>query len=79
MAEASKVDQNEFMTHGITEESSNQNKQGYQLSQEQVKVTGEMDFMETVIHQRKEDISSIANIMNDINAIAKDIAVETKA
>ena len=79
MAEASKVDQNEFMAHGITEEGSNQNKQGYQLSQEQVKVTGEMDFMETVIHQRKEDINSIANIMNDINAIAKDIAVETKA
>ena len=38
-----------------------------------------MDFMETVIHQRKDDINSIANIMNDINAIAKDIAVETKA
>jgi t-SNARE complex subunit (syntaxin) len=38
-----------------------------------------MDFMETVIDQRKDDINSIANIMNDINAIAKDIAVETKA
>lgn len=32
-----------------------------------------------MIDQRKEDISSIANIMNDINAIAKDIAVEVSA
>jgi len=34
--------------------------------------------MSNVISQRKEDISSIANIMNDINSIAKDIAIETR-
>ena len=34
--------------------------------------------MENIISQRKEDISNIANIMSDINSIAKDIAVETQ-
>jgi syntaxin 16 len=34
--------------------------------------------MESIINQRKEDISNIANIMNDINCIAKDLAVETQ-
>jgi hypothetical protein len=33
--------------------------------------------MENIISQRKEDISNIANIMSDINSIAKDLAVET--
>ena len=35
--------------------------------------------MENIIAQRKEDINSIASIMNDINAMAKDIAKETTA
>ena len=34
--------------------------------------------MENIISQRKEDISNIANIMSDINSIAKDLAVETQ-
>ena len=34
--------------------------------------------MSNVINQRKDDINSIANIMADINDIAKDIAIETK-
>ena len=34
--------------------------------------------MESIVNQRKEDISNIANIMNDINSIAKDLAVETQ-
>ena len=34
--------------------------------------------MENIISQRKEDISNIAAIMNDINCIAKDLAVETQ-
>ena len=33
--------------------------------------------MENIISQRKEDISNIANIMSDINSIAKDLAIET--
>lgn len=33
--------------------------------------------MQNIISQRKEDISNIANIMNDINSIAKDLAIET--
>ena len=35
--------------------------------------------MQNVIDQRKEDINSIANIMSDLNEMAKDIAIETKA
>ena len=34
--------------------------------------------MENIISQRKADISNIANIMSDINSIAKDIAMETQ-
>ena len=33
--------------------------------------------MENVINQRQEDITNIANIMSDINAISADIAKET--
>ena len=33
--------------------------------------------MENIISQRKNDITNIANIMSDINSIAKDLAVET--
>jgi hypothetical protein len=33
--------------------------------------------MEEVIGQRKKDISQIENIMANLNAIAKDIALET--
>ena len=66
------------MVNGITEEK-NTNKKDYALGQEQIKISGEVDFMQNIIAQRKEDIHSIANIMADINAIAKDIAVETRA
>ena len=34
--------------------------------------------MEAQINQRKADIDDIANIMGNINAIAQDIAIETK-
>ena len=34
--------------------------------------------MANIINQRKEDIQSIANIMSDINSIAKDLAIETQ-
>lgn len=35
--------------------------------------------MQNVIDQRKEDINTIAELMSNINEIAKDIAIETKA
>ena len=34
--------------------------------------------MDAQIQQRKADIDDIANIMSNINSIAKDIAVETR-
>lgn len=34
--------------------------------------------MANIINQRKDDIQSIANIMSDINSIAKDLAIETQ-
>ena len=40
-------------------------------------MAADADFMNEIIGQRKEDISNIANIMSDINAIAKDLAIET--
>ena len=76
--EADKKGMDAFMVDGITEEK-NTNKKDYALGQEQIKISGEVDFMQNIIAQRKEDINSIANIMADINAIAKDIAVETRA
>ena len=45
----------------------------------QINIKNESDFMQNVIDQRKEDINALATIMNDINSIAKDIAIETKA
>lgn len=38
----------------------------------------ENDFMNGVIQQRKEDINAIADIMQDINSIAKDLAIEVR-
>lgn len=73
------TNQEDFMVAGISQDSKNTNKQGYQLTTQQIKFTGEVDFMHNVIQQRKQDINSIANIMADINEIAKDIAIETKA
>ena len=43
-----------------------------------MKIKNEADFMENIIEQRKQDIDNIATIMGDINAIAKDIALETQ-
>lgn len=67
------------MMNGVTLEKKDPSKQNQQLSQLQIHIKGESDFMAQVIDQRKQDINSIANIMQDINDIAKDIAIETKA
>ena len=68
------------MTNGATieEENTNINKQQYKLQQEDLAIKGESDFMANIINQRKDDISNIANIMSDINSIAKDLALETQ-
>ena len=34
--------------------------------------------MANIINQRKDDIQNIANIMSDINSIARDLAIETQ-
>ena len=52
-------------------------KQQFKLSDEELRMAADADFMSNVIGQRKEDINNIANIMSDINAIAKDLAIET--
>lgn len=42
------------------------------------KLQGEVDNMEDIIGQRKKDINQIESIMSNLNAIAKDIAMETQ-
>lgn len=42
-----------------------------------MKIVAETDYMEEVIGQRKKEITQIENIMNDIHAIAQDLALET--
>ena len=44
-----------------------------------MQISNETDYMEGLINQRKQDIDNIGNIMATINAISKDIAVETEA
>ena len=36
------------------------------------------DFMSNVIDQRKQDIDNIANIMANLNGLAKDLAIEVE-
>ena len=42
----------------------------------EMRLAAEADMMNRIIDERNEDIDKIADIMNDINCIAKDIAVE---
>ena len=43
-----------------------------------MKLSSGVDFYSNVIAQRKEDINNIADIMANINEMAKDLAIETK-
>ncbi|CDW91699.1 syntaxin-12 [Stylonychia lemnae] len=43
-----------------------------------IKIYAEVDNMDEVIQQRKKDITQIESIMQNINLIAKDIAMETQ-
>lgn len=43
-----------------------------------MRLIAETDNMEEVITQRKKEITQIESIMTNINAIAKDIAMETQ-
>jgi len=52
--------------------------QKFQLSDDDRRMEQEQDFYNGVIKQRKEDINAIADIMQDINSIAKDLAIEVK-
>lgn len=53
-----------------------QNK-GFQLTDEDQRMAQDAEYMGNIINQRKQDINTIADIMQDINSIAKDIAKET--
>lgn len=70
--------QDEFMTHGVTEQIQ-QNEEQKAQAQIQLNIKNESDFVQNVIDQRKDDINTIATLMSNINMIAKDIAVETSA
>ena len=48
------------------------------LSDDDLRFKQDQDFVNGVIQQRKGDINAIADIMQDINSIAKDLAVEVK-
>ena len=63
---------NDVMVSGqaMIEENQNVN---YGLQKEQIQIKGEVDFMENIISQRKEDIiSNLAKFMTDNNYIAAD-------
>lgn len=71
----------DFMVNGIAEEENplaNGQKLQFKLSDEDLVVKNEQDLMEAQIIERKNDIDNIANIMSNINSIAKDIAIETQ-
>jgi len=48
------------------------------MSDEDLQMTQNVDYMQNIISQRKQDINQIADIMSDINAMAKDLAIETR-
>jgi hypothetical protein len=45
-------------------------KQQFQLSDDELKMAADTEFMSNIIGQRKDDINNIAAIMSDINSIA---------
>mmetsp|Transcript_4173 Transcript_4173/g.7075 ORF Transcript_4173/g.7075 Transcript_4173/m.7075 type:complete len:96 (+) Transcript_4173:528-815(+) len=54
------------------------NNQKFKLTEEDQRLAQDTDFMSNIIQQRKQDIDLIGDIMNDINSIAKDVAVEVQ-
>ena len=54
------------------------NQQQWKISDEEMQLSSGVDFYSNVIAQRKEDINNIADIMANINDMAKDLAIETK-
>ena len=74
---------NSMVSDGINDQSADyadnqMQQQKFQLSDEDRRMEQDADFYNGVIKQRKEDIHAIADIMQDINSIAKDLAVEVK-
>ena len=50
----------------------------FKISDEDLRMAQDADFMANVISQRKDDMSAIQSAMANINAMAKDLAIETK-
>ena len=53
------------------------NKQEFKISDDDLRMAQDADFMANVIDQRKQDMDGIQSAMANINAMAKDLAIET--
>lgn len=77
VASSELVNQNDFMVNGINDGNKGKQQQLAQISKQEIKILAETDLYESQIHQRKQDIDEIASIMQNINSLANDIAIET--
>ena len=71
------------VSDGINDQSvehleSQMQKQKFQISDDDRRMEAEQDFYQGIIKQRNEDVNAIADIMQNINSIAKDLAIEVK-
>ena len=73
VASSELVNQNDFMV----KDDGGKKQQLVQISQQDIKIVAETDLYESQINQRKQDIDNIAAIMQNINSLANDIAIET--
>ena len=73
VASSELVNQNDFMV----KDDGGKKQQLVQISQQDIKIVAETDLYESQINQRKQDIDNIAAIMQNINFLANDIAIET--
>ena len=77
VASSELVNQNDFMVNGINDGNKGKQQQLAQISKQEIKILAETYLYESQIHQRKQDIDEIASIMQNINSLANDIAIET--
>lgn len=77
VASSELVNQNDFMVNGINDGNKGKQQQLAQISKQEIKILAETDLYESQTHQRKQDIDEIASIMQNINSLANDIAIET--
>ena len=52
-------------------------KEQFKISDDDLRMAQDADFMANVIAQRKDDMDHIQSAMANINAMAKDLAIET--